>query len=497
VCQAAVLDCDDGNPCTADGCSPDGTTCVNAPVADGTACGDADACYAATTCLAGACQAPAPTDAAVCASQSTATTIYGCAPLTSVGADCFVAYALAAPAAPKPFPTQLAGGYYLSLALLSDSSVWSWGANFHGVLGTDAPPEAVQKVPVKIQKADDGTANLVDFHAYVITAGSHHALAVDGGNGAGELYAWGWNYAGQLGDGTTTEESVPLKISRGWQTGKGSIAAGSVHSLAIKADDASVWAWGNNGAGQLGTGNGKPEELDPVQVRKKDGTPLKPAVWVAAGGCTSYAVLEDGTAWGWGSSCGKNDSVTLGTGSELLVATRNPVQVMQKKGMALANVVQVACSYYEVCLALKKNGEVWIWGLEGTFNEGSLGLGKNVNKALFATQVTGLVKGTDPAKIDFVAADGFISAAGISGGDLWTWGYGPQLGLGGALGKVQPTPAVVNITTNGLWFGGGGFTPLALTAMSGGAYGWGRNSAGQVGDGSTTERAKPVSVKFP
>jgi len=80
-----------------------------------------------------------------------------------------------------------------------------------------------------------------------IAAGERHSLAL---TDSGDLYAWGENGDGQLGTGNTTDSNVPVLIL----SGVSSIGAGYRHSLAVKTD-ATAWAWGKNAGGQLDTGH--------------------------------------------------------------------------------------------------------------------------------------------------------------------------------------------------------------------------------------------------
>src|SRR6185436_7579276 len=79
-----------------------------------------------------------------------------------------------------------------------------------------------------------------------IASGAYHSLAL---KSDGTVWAWGYNYYGTLGDGTTTTRSTPVQVSG--LTGVIAVSAGTLHSLALKSDG-TVWAWGYNGFGELG-----------------------------------------------------------------------------------------------------------------------------------------------------------------------------------------------------------------------------------------------------
>ncbi|GAB3310126.1 hypothetical protein GCM10027348_42670 [Hymenobacter tenuis] len=129
----------------------------------------------------------------------------------------------------------LAAGHNHALALQQDGSLWAWGDNHHGQLGTGSPGFAT--APVQVAPGATWIS---------VAAGRSHTVAV---RHDGTLWAWGNNEEGQLGDGTTTTRTTPVQIGpdANWQ----SVAAGRFHTVALRRDG-SIWAWGNNDAGQLG-----------------------------------------------------------------------------------------------------------------------------------------------------------------------------------------------------------------------------------------------------
>jgi alpha-tubulin suppressor-like RCC1 family protein len=92
-----------------------------------------------------------------------------------------------------------------------------------------------------------------------VSAGSYHAVAV---KGDGTALAWGWNFYGQLGDGTTVDSPVPVVVPGVHRGIVG--AAGGHHSAALEAGHR-VKAWGRNDRGQLGDGT-TAASPDPVAV---------------------------------------------------------------------------------------------------------------------------------------------------------------------------------------------------------------------------------------
>jgi alpha-tubulin suppressor-like RCC1 family protein len=187
--------------------------------------------------------------------------------------------------------TAIAAGEYHSLYLMSDSSLWGMGNNYEGELGdgtfNDAhPPER------NVYMATNVTA---------IAAGEYHSLLL---KSDGSLWVMGWNEFGQLGDRNDSrpDAAIPEKIVA---TNVTAIAAGWNHSLFLK-NDGSLWAMGNNAFGQLGdgtlnsTGTNSPEQIVPNGVTA-----------IAAGRGHSLFLKSDGSLW----AMGDNDAGQLGDGT--------------------------------------------------------------------------------------------------------------------------------------------------------------------------------------
>jgi alpha-tubulin suppressor-like RCC1 family protein len=133
----------------------------------------------------------------------------------------------------------LAAGNNHALALRADGTVQAWGDNYAGQLGDGTTTSRLTPVPVP---------GLTDV--FTLTAGSSHSLAL---RTDGSTRAWGYNAYGQLGDGTFTHRLSPVQVPS--LTGVASLASSSsaFHSLALRTDG-TLRAWGNNAFGQLGNG---------------------------------------------------------------------------------------------------------------------------------------------------------------------------------------------------------------------------------------------------
>jgi alpha-tubulin suppressor-like RCC1 family protein len=143
----------------------------------------------------------------------------------------------------------VAVGQFHTVAIRTDGTLWAWGLNNYGQLGV-ASAGTFQTTPVQI-----GTATTWRS----VSAGYYHTLAL---RTDGTLWAWGFNYDGEVGIGTTDTQLEPAQVgtATNWQ----SLAAGAYHSLAVRTDG-TLWAWGYNYYGQLGLGSSASVST-PVQV---------------------------------------------------------------------------------------------------------------------------------------------------------------------------------------------------------------------------------------
>jgi len=170
-----------------------------------------------------------------------------------------------------------AGGAH-SLARRSDGTVWAWGWNRDGQLGDGTFTD--KNSPVQVSALSGVTA---------IAAGGVHSLAL---KSDGTVWAWGTNFLGQLGVGgaITYFCTSPMQIPS--LSGVTAIVAGVTHSLALKSDG-TVWAWGDNPNGELGDGSTTQRSV-PVQVKGAGGAGwlnLLAATPTSAPGITGPAAL--------------------------------------------------------------------------------------------------------------------------------------------------------------------------------------------------------------
>jgi alpha-tubulin suppressor-like RCC1 family protein len=301
-----------------------------------------------------------------------------------------------------------------------------------------------------------GTASADSTTCPSFTAAAARSMHASALGADGTVWGWGGNGSGELGDGTTTQRPTPVKASG--VSGVTAIAAGDNHTLAVLSNG-TVLAWGYNQYGQLGD-NTTTTRTTAVQVSGLSGV-----VAVAAAQDYSVALKSDGTVWEWGYT-------------RLNAPSHVPLQIA-----GVGNVIAIATGTYHT-IALKADGTVWGWGYN---YYGQLGNGSSSDPGVpwQTSSLTGVVA---------IAAGGYHSMALKSDGTVRGWGYNyyGEVGDGTTTTRYVPTapsPPLTGVTA----IGAGDFHSLAVGA-AGSVYTWGRNSEGQLGDGSYTERHQPVQV---
>lgn len=340
----------------------------------------------------------------------------------------------------------------------ADGSVWTVGLGSDGQLG------------------DGGTASRRTYgqvggldQVVEVAGGREHVLALDG---AGSVWSWGDGSKGALGYGSLTDRRTPGPVpGLGVVT---QVAAGHYHSLAL-LQDGTVRGWGMNSLGQLGDGTTR-RRPSPVRV-----TGLTDVTFVAGGRDASYAVLSDGTVMAWGGGA----SGELGNGT---TTTRQATPVRVGGPAALTGVSQVAVGRNHA-IALLADGTLRAWGLNSS---GQLGDGTRTTRT---TPVVVKTSSGDPVHgVVQVTAGALHSVALLADGTVLTWGEGSR----GQLGSGSKTDRLFAAPVTGLpviaRVGNGRDHTIAITSAGGDVYAWGMNDDGQLGDGTTTNRLRPVLV---
>ena len=400
---------------------------------------------------------------------------------------------------PMPIAASVAGSDVTDVATGSDftcvltraGSVRCWGGNAGGQLGdgTNATPK-LSPVTTQLCQAganmgsggssgaggSTGTAEAGACTIEELSLAGQHSCAR---RGDGTVYCWGANGHGELGTGKAgANETKPVKTLTIGAPFK-AVGSGQDHTCALETNG-SLWCWGYAPFGPLGgaAGNGDCScEASPAQV----GTLGYDVVGIGIGGGGGCAIKGDQSLWCWGS----NRDGELGIGSTADTPLTAEVTALGK------STTEVAVGESHAC-ALKKDGTVWCWGSN---NQCQMGDGTTtapycggVNCLTSPRQVTAL--GTETTHLE---AGGKTTCAMRIDGSLWCWGFNNsgQLGIGVAPPYGGPTPCGAPAPVTAL---GNTVTGVALGAShvcavkkDGSLYCWGAADQGQLGTGTAKE----------
>ncbi|MEZ5463469.1 RCC1 domain-containing protein [Dokdonella sp.] len=348
----------------------------------------------------------------------------------------------------EPVISVTAGTLHTCAVTLS-GSVKCWGSNSSGQLGNNTTnSSAIAVEPVGLP------GSIVS-----ITAGRAHTCAL---TSTSELYCWGWNTSGQLGDQTTIQRLAPVHVL----SGLSSVSAGRDHTCATTASGMAV-CWGRGDRGQLGNVDFSQSSY-PVEV-----TGLSSGVAAITSGYNhSCALTTAGQVKCWGG----NEYGQLGDSTTIDRPTQVDVTSMA------SGVSAVDAGSYHTCAV--QQGTVKCWGFNNT---GRLGDGGRNDSLIPVAAVN------QPMGVEHIDAGGTQSCVIANGGQFWCWGnnaYG-QIGIG-SLGSFN-NPVDVSSLDAGTSSIGLGYQH-ACAVKNGAVYCWGGNPQGQLGDGTHDEHLTPAPV---
>lgn len=299
-----------------------------------------------------------------------------------------------------------------------------------------------------------------------LTSRGNSSCAIDQDKAA---WCWGVNDQGQLGDGSTSTRTAPVKIQGTAKLTSLVSAAGT--TFCGLGDDGAAWCWGDNTAGQLGTGD--------ANVGTDSPTPVTPAgshkfTALFAGATTTCGIDTDKKTWCWGANPGNG---TPGAAAAPAVVAGG------HEFTSLALDASTACG-------LEAGGKVFCWA---TSPSGRTGMdpapaeGTPVETAGGRTYTRVFAANEDrPGTTSLLCAID-------TGAKAWCWGSNSSGQLGNGVTAESLVPVAVS---GGHDFKSLTLSPSAVCGIDTGdhAWCWGENSRGQIGIGSTTAAKDPAAV---
>jgi len=408
----------------------------------------------------------------------------------------------------------ISGGEDHTLVVLQDGTVHACGDNDYWQLGLGGSEKNDE--PLLKQVVDSAGTGYIENIAKV-SAGWTHSLALDEDE---YVWAWGNNGDGQLGNGTTTNSSKPVKVKGldgvGYLSNIIDISAGrsGTHSLAVDGsgsggDNGYAWSWGNNSYGQLGIGD-EPSQNTPWMVLEGEmtwaDTYLEGIIAVSAAEGHSMALDKDNYVWTFGNNAvGELGSPDTGNYSDLPVQVHAGYQNPVEPDSALSDIVAISGGW-DHSMALQAldendqslNGNVYCWG-EGA--DGRLGNCETYDQS----RPVIVQKYVHP---NYVALDNIVaisagdkhSLALDSAGNVWSWGDDSyeQLGNGDSsshrsyAGKVKGFRGV-GFLSDIVAISAGYWHSIALDS-DGVVWVWGKGDEGSLGLGRIIDRSTPWPV---
>jgi alpha-tubulin suppressor-like RCC1 family protein len=336
-------------------------------------------------------------------------------------------------------PDVITAGIGHTCAVTPETGLRCWGQNDSGQLGDGLKADST--VPVKTKVLDGG-------EVIQLVSGTKHTCALTSGN---EVFCWGLNYSGQLGDGTITNSNIPVKV-KGLEGTIISISAGENFTCAVNAANKTM-CWGNNSGGQFKNGN---TFSTSTPVVANLGSDIK---LVSGGQGELQGVTNAGAVTFW-----SNQPAIPVTGLSSDVALVS------------------ADRFSEGGCAMTNEGKVECWG------------------AITASEITDakvpteLETGKKTCKVDpLITGEGHGCTITKDNG-LVCWGKNVYGQLGNGTQKNSETPVEVTGIRNVLHLAAGFDHTCAIVDQET-IKCWGQNTYGQLGNGTTKESSLPVLVK--
>ncbi|MCB1538760.1 MAG: hypothetical protein KDJ49_07310 [Alphaproteobacteria bacterium] len=319
----------------------------------------------------------------------------------------------------------------------SDSKIYCWGEGSYGNLGNNPADQGGSYEPTALTST--GGFDAMTWSA--VSAFNPSVCALRSSDS--HMFCWGYNAYGQLGDGTTTSHTTPASLSStgGWDTTVWeSLATSSQanHFCAIRASDHRIFCWGYNWAGQLGDGTTTSSSV-PIPLSSSGGWDTTQWKSVSVGNANTCAIrLSDEHLFCWGGG----GYYALGNGGG--ANTSVPVSLSSSGGWDTMQWSKVAVGYFGACAIRKSDSQMFCWGYNAF---GQVGDGTTANKTI-PTALGGGFSATAWSDVGVSGSPARTCAIRTSDKHMYCWGDNRDGELGDGTTTNRTTPVALT-TTNG------------------------------------------------
>lgn len=393
--------------------------------------------------------------------------------------------------------TKASIGYYQVCGIL-DAKTWCWGRNGSGQLGDGTTNDST--VPVQVERHSGVLQGRIDTE---IAVGDSFACTIS----SNEVYCWGANSLGELGNGTTTDSRYPVKVDHSTGlAGKTLTEIVATESTACVVASGEVYCWGESNYGQLGIGVRGTTRTRPVRVDVIGASRGLPVTKISTTPQARHiCAIASARAYCWGGNQNGEIGNRQYLSSGVLVPTA--VSTTGTDGLGSRTVTDISAGGYEYgsvyyghsCAVA--SGDAFCWGsnIEFEVNPVRNDSDDGVDGGYYNYPVR--MSSTLPSgQIIQIGAGYDFSCALATGNRVWCWGWNHwgQLGDGTFTNRRYPTP----LATAGTPVAGKPIERLTVGVLrgcvlsEGRTYCWGSNDAGQLGDGTRISRPAPVEASF-